>query len=124
MAVRAPPNGHAYTHSTSFGLSDRQTSVYPGTASWAGSQGGIDMGNGDLRPEPRYRHIKDLQAKADAAHDFVGIHTPVCVRRLILAAEKLLRVFGRCCFLTAICSTDSDALKSCRKVRKASLHRH
>ena len=37
------------------------------------------MSNGGSRPKPRYPHIKDLQAKADAAQDSVGFHTPVCV---------------------------------------------
>lgn len=84
MAIRAPPTGHVYTQANGFDRSDRQSSVYSDNSSRAGSQRDVDLGNGDLRPRPRYPHVKDLQAKADAAHDFVGIHTPVSVRRLVL----------------------------------------
>ena len=83
MALRAPPNGHVYTQANGFGLPNRQSSVYSDNSSWGGSQGSSDMHNGDLRPQPRYPHVKDLQAKADAAQEFTNIHTPVCARPLI-----------------------------------------
>lgn len=87
MAVRAPATGHVYIQANGFAGSDRQSSVYSSNSSWPESQGDVDVGNGDIRPKPRYPHVKDLQAKADATHGFVGIHTPVCVRLLILAVR-------------------------------------
>lgn len=52
--------------------------VHPDRLSWPGGQGSIGNVNGIRKMEPRYPHIKDLQAKANAVIRELPIFIPVC----------------------------------------------
>ncbi|KAL9000647.1 MAG: hypothetical protein Q9169_000683 [Polycauliona sp. 2 TL-2023] len=78
MTIKGPPERHTPTRNTRDPAPYLSTSPRPLTYS---------NGNGSKTPSstPRYPHIKDLQAKADAAHTFSGF-TPI--RTLLEQAQQ------------------------------------
>ena len=73
-APPAPPltNGHIIPKSSGYGLDHAPQS----RASWNEGQGPSGSSNGGSAPAPRFRHIKDLQARARTGTN-ATVYTPV-----------------------------------------------
>lgn len=80
---RPPTNGRALPQVNGYARSSGSDTIHSSRASWVGSQGSTGSSDGDRSTRPRYPHIKDLLAKAQAETN-VTIYMPVGLAGLLV----------------------------------------
>ncbi|KAL6714447.1 ubiquitin-specific protease doa4 [Lecanora helva] len=74
------------TRTNGYASTKRQSALYTNNPSWNDSRSDLSLPNGDTPSQPRYPHIKDLQAKAELAIKNVDPRIPI--KSLLANAEQ------------------------------------
>lgn len=79
MKVNRLSGGHVFSHLDSSVALNGHIATYSNMNSRLSGQGTVGTTNGKLPMEPRYPHIKDLQARAEEATPSSLLLTPVSI---------------------------------------------
>lgn len=117
MTLNAPPNRGIDPQTDRSKNIDNHHSAYSNIQNWSPSDANTDDRDGGPLPKPRYPHIKDLQARADAAIRELSAFMPVCIGMPISVGSG-----PRFCLvlLTLRCIIDSYPFGACTAIGKSS----